>query len=241
MIAIKNKIVKKNFAFTLAEVLITLGIIGVIAALTIPALINKIQNAELVTAFLKNYSILQQASRMIINDSDGSIKNVYTSSQTLADAFASKLSVAKSCANGAANGICWPQLTTIKTLAGNMDFTTTYNDDAPTLMLKDGSIIRVYTWFFDSTCATTPINFGGTSEGVCAVLHIDVNGFKKPNQLGRDIFEMSLFPIHGLLPNGTQGSDDDYKSWSSCSTAYTNGDSGCGCAARVLNEHAMNY
>ena len=31
---------KDKFAFTLAEVLITLGIIGIVAALTIPALMN---------------------------------------------------------------------------------------------------------------------------------------------------------------------------------------------------------
>ena len=39
--------------FTLAEVLITLGIIGVVAAMTLPALVNKTQNQELVTAFKK--------------------------------------------------------------------------------------------------------------------------------------------------------------------------------------------
>lgn len=43
-------------AFTLAEVLITLGIIGVVAAMTLPALINKTKNKELHTAFLKTYS-----------------------------------------------------------------------------------------------------------------------------------------------------------------------------------------
>ena len=40
-------------AFTLAEVLITLGIIGVVVAMTLPALINKTRNKELHTAFLK--------------------------------------------------------------------------------------------------------------------------------------------------------------------------------------------
>lgn len=52
-------------AFTLAEVLITIGIIGVIAALTIPALINKTNKKELETAFKKQYSTLQQAIMMI--------------------------------------------------------------------------------------------------------------------------------------------------------------------------------
>ena len=47
---------KQEQAFTLAEVLITLGIIGVVAALTLPSLINRTKNRELHTAFLKTYS-----------------------------------------------------------------------------------------------------------------------------------------------------------------------------------------
>lgn len=42
---------KQEQAFTLAEVLITLGIIGVVAALTLPSLINRTKNRELHTAF----------------------------------------------------------------------------------------------------------------------------------------------------------------------------------------------
>ena len=51
---------KQEQAFTLAEVLITLGIIGVVAALTLPSLINRTKNRELHTAFLKTYSELNQ-------------------------------------------------------------------------------------------------------------------------------------------------------------------------------------
>ena len=54
-----NKLIKKGF--TLAEVLITLGIIGVVAAMTIPSLINAAQGKELETAFKKAYSVLTQA------------------------------------------------------------------------------------------------------------------------------------------------------------------------------------
>lgn len=48
-------------AFTLAEVLITLGIIGIVAALTMPTLINSTHGKELDAALKKAYSILQQA------------------------------------------------------------------------------------------------------------------------------------------------------------------------------------
>lgn len=48
-------------AFTLAEVLITLGIIGVIAALTLPGLIQGYRKKVTETALKKAYSQLSQA------------------------------------------------------------------------------------------------------------------------------------------------------------------------------------
>lgn len=51
-------------AFTLAEVLITLGIVGVVAAITIPTLIAGYQKKETVTALKKMYSSLTQATKM---------------------------------------------------------------------------------------------------------------------------------------------------------------------------------
>lgn len=58
----------KKFGFTLAEVLITLGIIGVIAALTLPSLIQKKQTKELETGLKVAYSLINQA---IINANNG--------------------------------------------------------------------------------------------------------------------------------------------------------------------------
>src|SRR5574344_1670122 len=47
---------KKSLAFTLAEVLIVLGIIGIVAALTIPTLMANVQKQQYVTALKKFYS-----------------------------------------------------------------------------------------------------------------------------------------------------------------------------------------
>lgn len=52
------------FAFTLAEVLVTLGIIGVVAALTIPALIANHKKQVTVTRLEKFYSVINQAIKM---------------------------------------------------------------------------------------------------------------------------------------------------------------------------------
>ncbi len=53
-------------AFTLAEVLITLGIIGVVAAMTMPTLINSTQGAQYKTAYKKALSVMSQAVVMNI-------------------------------------------------------------------------------------------------------------------------------------------------------------------------------
>ena len=55
-------------AFTLAEVLITLGIIGVVAALTIPSLVQKYKEQATVTRVKKFYSAFSQAYTMAINE-----------------------------------------------------------------------------------------------------------------------------------------------------------------------------
>lgn len=55
-------------AFTLAEVLITLGIIGVVAAMTMPNLIAKYQLKEGITGYKKQLTILNQASRMVVSE-----------------------------------------------------------------------------------------------------------------------------------------------------------------------------
>ncbi len=56
----------KRFGFTLAEVLITLGIIGVVAAMTIPTLISNTNGAQFKTAYKKALSTLNQAVIMNI-------------------------------------------------------------------------------------------------------------------------------------------------------------------------------
>lgn len=71
---LKNKIP----AFTLAETLITLGIIGVVVAITMPVLTHKLRNQELEARFKRANSIVSQAIKLMEKDLDGeSINSVY--------------------------------------------------------------------------------------------------------------------------------------------------------------------
>ena len=58
----------KRNAFTLAEVLITLGIIGVVAAITLPILIQKQQKMVWVNQLKKEYSVISQVTQKVIAD-----------------------------------------------------------------------------------------------------------------------------------------------------------------------------
>lgn len=99
----KRNILKASFTdynrggFTLAEVLITLGIIGVVAAITLPAVINKIQHKQLETAFKKSYSGISQVVQRITNE-EGVIPDVTNFSGGKGTELVEKyFSVAKPC------------------------------------------------------------------------------------------------------------------------------------------------
>ena len=61
---VNRTLLLKKAAFTLAEVLITLGIIGVVAALTLPSLIQNYHEKQRVTQLKKAYSVMQNAFLM---------------------------------------------------------------------------------------------------------------------------------------------------------------------------------
>ncbi len=79
---------RKNFAFTLAEVLITLGIIGVVAAMSIPSLISNFQKYITVNRLKHTYAIITQAVKLSevdngdINGWDMGTKEVYIDSES---------------------------------------------------------------------------------------------------------------------------------------------------------------
>ena len=62
----------KKIAFTLAEVLITLGIIGIVAAMTLPTLIQSNKNKEVEAKLKKIYSVMNQA--ILLSEKDNGPK-----------------------------------------------------------------------------------------------------------------------------------------------------------------------
>lgn len=58
----------KRFAFTLAEVLVTLGIIGVVSAMTVPTLMNNYQRQSYVVQLHKVYNEFSQVFERYMSD-----------------------------------------------------------------------------------------------------------------------------------------------------------------------------
>lgn len=201
-------------AFTLAEVLITLAVIGVVSALTIPTLLQSIQQNEFTSAFKRNYSDFVQAGQQIINDNGGSAVNFCTGyamwpgQNCTSDTFARYLSTVRKCNWGTAQGNCWHANGVAKDKQGN-DYDA-YNSSTG-IVLANGAFAVFETYAtdvaFGTGCGSAGNNnYVNTTDYVR--IHLDVNGGKGPNILGRDIFEF-VFGPRGVLPSLSNLPDPD--------------------------------
>lgn len=198
-----TKIVR--FAFTLAEVLITLGIIGIVAAMTIP-LLNKVFQAQaLKSQIKKSVAIAENAFKLAALNNGGSLAgyssfttNNFNISDDLLDVVKPYLNYSKICYRSQ-QATCQPVTTGYTTYSGG-NYSTTAGGREPSsnnalIVLNDGSIFYFWTyWASTATC-------GGNS---CGLLAIDINGVKGPNKAGWDLFEFTIRPTGTLIPSGTQ-------------------------------------
>lgn len=214
---------RNNLGFTLAEVLITLGIIGVVASMTIPTLMNNIQDKAFKEAYKKTYSILTQAFSQVVSDNGGSIKNVFAGDtaggESFKNALKQYLKYTTDCSGpgsqgGTGNGVsvdgCWHRANQWKD--GNNS--NMPEIAIPGLVLADGTLLRMEVSKSDCSFDMTPYNGNYTR---CAYINVDINGFKPPNKIGKDIFDFDVLP-NRILPYGSMPVDST-KVCSATSTA----------------------
>lgn len=212
---------KRRIAFTLAEVLITLLIIGVIASLTIPVVTRKIQDAQFKVALKKTYSELVQGFDMMAADHDGSLKGICPSwDEDCAKAIFTKyFKHIKSCAYGQSFDNCFVNENKIKMLDGTPG--TSWWGNKPGLVLVSGSSV-IFEW--DSSDCSRTVSY---NVPYCSVVTVDINGFNQPNVVGKDIY-IFLVRDDTVKPVGLK--EDAF--YGTCNTS----DSGWGCAAKNLYE-----
>ena len=244
--------------FTLAEVLITLGIVGVVAALVMPSIIANYKKKAWVAQLQKSVNTWNNGFRQMITDDGVYYLNDTQFAQSLLNKGKTEYNRVTAPSAPEATDILkkYFKITKIK------DYTSaplpykyyngqTNNTSSETnlraIYLADGTIF--YVWI-------TNLNGVPGANSSNGYLYIDVNGDKKPNMFGRDVFRFDIdskgraLPTGGLWQVEVWGRASSYY-WRNNPTNYcgtpglpvlpadTNGQ---GCAARIIeNGWVMDY
>ena len=242
--------------FTLAEVLITLGVIGVVAAMTLPTLINEHRGSQWETALKRDYTVLSQGFRKIMADYgcdtlectgifSGTLDeegNEVPDQEKLDKAMRSAFQIVKSYKRGEYES------RDVKHLKGSQH--SNFGNAYYYFTLNDGATVLM-----DSTASGKCTWLNGIA---CAYLIIDVNGTVPPNTFGKDVFALGHLINNGVLVPDTSGKWEEYSSNSSqywrnaprqCGTPNTklkdetiSQCSGQNCLARIMeNNWKMDY
>lgn len=171
----------KKLGFTLAEVLITLVIIGVIAAMTVPTLMNNTNAQEFRSALKKAISGVNQALTLHYALEGLGAQDYDSKSDLINELFRKRMNVVDG------------DYTTGYVLQkpdGSDGCTPTSGDNATAFTTQDGIIFCVDSWAVsdgdDATGQTGVCNSYNTTpcstSGTAINLYIDVNGEKNPNR-----------------------------------------------------------
>ncbi len=216
---------KRKAAFTLAEVLITLGIIGVVAAMTIPTLIQKYKIQEYVSKLNKFYTVISNAyirAKQDNGDIFGWNLAKYESSTSDEEDFLyyilPYMNVVKFCGKNEKG--CFPDITYGSIGSAGFGLNLNTNSWYSNAVLNDGMYISSLT--YANTC--------GNAYVACALLRVDVNGDAPPNKMGIDLHTFAVYKDR-ILPGGLSGVLDDEQS-------INRGDA---CTAHVIYKKNMDY
>jgi Tfp pilus assembly major pilin PilA len=220
---------KRKIAFTLAEILITLLIIGVISSIVIPGLINDSKEAEYTAALKKVYAELSQATIRIQSPDSGVTIPSADDPSGVRDAYGSVLHFVKA--------------DTVQNIWGEIG----YNNSASTYRNYKGTA-PAYIHMFNSYPAAILAN--GTFIGFASryresngfhEIYVDINGSKGPNMQGMDVFKFLLMyqssGYYKLLPMGADGTPTGwYGRMDQCAAGSNSYYSSWPCTAKRLSD-----
>ena len=156
----------------------------------------------------------------MVNDAGGTSKGYFSNSVDVRDKYLLKLSYIKSCLQSVNEG-CWHKANNWGGYDGTL---SSLNYQQPSVILSNGTLM-VFVGF-------SPNCTGGWGEDFnwCGEWIVDVNGFKKPNAFGKDIFA-AYVTENSLVPRGKDHSEVDANN---CTSVNSGTESGILCSAAYL-------
>ncbi len=222
-------------AFTLAEVLITLGVVGVVSALTIPTLVSNYREKVIVTRLNAVYNQLQQATARMVQDENGGFDNIWGEYpiKTYYELLPKYIKVTevkrtktKTCCKNRAGTILGENYGTGKMY--------TLPNGAEIILYPGTKAGGTYV-----KCNMTTQYNGTLYFNACGEIVIDVDGFNNGrNIIGYDVFKVALVK-DGLLPVGMPRESVWTHKFDEClkdGSGYP-----YGCTAWVIQNKNMDY
>ena len=219
---------KNKKAFTLAEVLITLGIIGIVAAMTMPTLIANHREKESVVRLKKAYSTLSNAYIGVLNDYGDPTNWDVESWDDVALMFSKYIKNVKICKLGTKG--CFGNVIRKDLLNNSVD-----NIGANTaIVINDGSVVGFG--------APIGIEEALTCQNLslCFQFDIDINGDKGPNRWGVDTFTLHVTKDK-VIPRGGAGTHGRQSTCAPLGSVANGWWNGSGCGAWVIQMENMDY
>ncbi len=217
---------RKTIAFTLAETLVVMGIIGVVAALTIPNLNQSTGDREKVAKVKKVYSNLEDAfgrATAVYGPADEWCINFneYSKdcSQRLADRMTEFMKVSKICESE--ETACFAYGSYVRLDGKNYSVGDGYVSNSKVL-LADGAALDFY------------LGTSGTGW-----VYVDIDGPKGSNTAGKDYFQFEVTST-GIIPAGGKNSSYNFGETNEKLTAYCF-TYGTYCTAWVIETGNMDY
>ena len=229
--------------FTLAEILITLSILGVVAAITMSSIVPNYQERIRVTQLKKAYLDLQSSYLMAVTqygpftrwgvtgnssvnkDEDGNPDSLSLSSSTdeVTNRILSKLDVNY---NNSASAYAYSFLGGYSNKLSNF---------SPKWSSKNGMTFN-WAWISSKNCNGE----SGTLKNICGDILVDLNGSKGPNVVGQDIFNFYITKDR-IVPTGEKNQERRTLSNNFCNRNINKDFNGYACAAWVIEKGNMDY
>lgn len=243
---------KAKHGFTLAEVLVTIGIIGVVCSLTLPSLFADYSKKETVSKLKKNYYNVQNSMKksMVANGKPLSqLNNIVrpyfnheiVNSDVLLDYITANMKVSKKYYVKTGELKAEPKTMCL----GNRKRPVNYANNAVYAFLGGENVVSnhytggeesAFAELIDGTCIGVMV-FSYGWENVKLV--IDINGSTKgPNMLGKDVFYFTISPNSSIKPFGEELPDNNLQATYTFGSCRTNAvySAGMVCVTKIIRD-----